>query len=287
VSVNRSRLNRNGAGSRLRQSSRLAILVLAALFLLAICAPLPAPSAAVAPNLLTRTGSTRAIAVDSTNLLAEPFSLASPVAFAQDNRTRLMLFAENLALLPGETSADVAAEAEDGNHIHYPLSVEYVGPVPSFSWMTAVIVRLNDNLGDVGDVLIGITVHGATSNRVRVGIGHIGGGPPDDVVSPPPVPDLGPGASLHGKQLFPPDNAWNQDISQSPVDPNSDNLIAGIGLTTGLHPDFGTVWNGAPNGAYPSTGQLTEMKVIPAHIRSQPTLRLRVDQTRQEIVTFW
>jgi len=29
------------------------------------------------------------------------------------------------------------------------------------------------------------------------------------------VPDLGPGASLHGKQLFPPDNPWNQDILQS------------------------------------------------------------------------
>lgn len=33
-----------------------------------------------------------------------------------------------------------------------------------------------------------------------------------------------------------------------PVDPNSANLIAGIGLNTGLHPDFGTVYNGAPNG---------------------------------------
>jgi hypothetical protein len=34
--------------------------------------------------------------------------------------------------------------------------------------MTAVTVRLNDNLGDVGDVLVGITLHGATSNRVRI-----------------------------------------------------------------------------------------------------------------------
>jgi hypothetical protein len=33
-----------------------------------------------------------------------------------------------------------------------------------------------------------------------------------------------------------------------PVDPNSANLIASIGLTTGLHADFGTVFNGAPNG---------------------------------------
>jgi hypothetical protein len=53
---------------------------------------------------------------------------------------------------------------------------------------------------------------------------------------------------LHGKQLFPPDNPWNEDISNTPVDPNSDNLIAGIGLNTNLHPDFGTVWDGAPNG---------------------------------------
>ena len=33
-----------------------------------------------------------------------------------------------------------------------------------------------------------------------------------------------------------------------PVDPNSANLIASIGLNTGLHADFGTVYNGAPNG---------------------------------------
>jgi hypothetical protein len=48
--------------------------------------------------------------------------------------------------------------------------------------------------------------------------------------------------------VFPSDNAWNRDISNDPVDPNSDNLIAGMGLTTSLHPDFGTVWDGAPNG---------------------------------------
>ena len=33
-----------------------------------------------------------------------------------------------------------------------------------------------------------------------------------------------------------------------PLDPNSANLIASIGLSTGLHADFGTVYNGAPNG---------------------------------------
>ncbi|HXQ69964.1 MAG TPA: hypothetical protein VN844_05735 [Pyrinomonadaceae bacterium] len=142
----------------------------------------------------------------------------------------------------------MTASAEDGNHLHYPLTVEYVGDVAGASGVTSVIVRLNDNLGDVGDVLVGITFRGATSNRVRIGIGHIGGGPPDDEVIPQPTPELGIGASLHGKQLFPSDNAWNEDVSNAPVDPNSANLIAGMGLNTGLHPDFGTVWNGAPNG---------------------------------------
>src|SRR5229473_6768717 len=63
-----------------------------------------------------------------------------------------------------------------------------------------------------------------------------------------PVPDLGPGASLHGKQVFPPDNPWNQDISRMPVDPNSANLIAAIGRDDPLHPDFGPLYHGAPNG---------------------------------------
>lgn len=51
-----------------------------------------------------------------------------------------------------------------------------------------------------------------------------------------------------GFQVFPPDNPWNTDISGYPVDPNSADYIASIGAGTGLHPDFGTVWDGGPNG---------------------------------------
>jgi hypothetical protein len=200
------------------------------------------------PVLMTMANSTRAIAVESTTRVTEPFGPTAPVPYSADSRTRVMLFATNLTLLPGETAANVSAAAEDGNHISYPLTVEYVGGVPNLAGVTSVIVRLHDNLGDVGDVLVGITVHGLTSNRVRIGIGHVGGGPPDDAPVPQPTPELGAGASLHGKQVFPFDNAWNQEISTSPVDPNSNNLIAGMGLNTGLHPDFGTVWDGAPNG---------------------------------------
>jgi hypothetical protein len=60
---------------------------------------------------------------------------------------------------------------------------------------------------------------------------------------------LGPGAALNGSIAFPADNAWNLDVSTAPVDPASDALIASIGLTTGLHPDFGAgLLGGAPIG---------------------------------------
>jgi hypothetical protein len=59
---------------------------------------------------------------------------------------------------------------------------------------------------------------------------------------------LGANASLGGKQVFPDDNPWNLDISHVPVDPNSETYISSIGADAPLHPDFGTVYDGAPWG---------------------------------------
>lgn len=56
-----------------------------------------------------------------------------------------------------------------------------------------------------------------------------------------------PNGSLAGRRPFPADNPWNTVIADRPVDPNSATLIASCGLRN-LHPDFGTTWNGAPNG---------------------------------------
>ena len=59
----------------------------------------------------------------------------------------------------------------------------------------------------------------------------------------------GPGApTIAGCPIFPADNVWNTPIDQLPVDSNSSVYIATIGATTGLHPDFGTIWEGAPIG---------------------------------------
>jgi hypothetical protein len=48
--------------------------------------------------------------------------------------------------------------------------------------------------------------------------------------------------------MLPADNPWNTAIDGAEVHANSDAYISSIGASTGLHPDFGTEWNGAPNG---------------------------------------
>jgi hypothetical protein len=59
----------------------------------------------------------------------------------------------------------------------------------------------------------------------------------------------GQGASLNGFLPFPSDNLWNKDISASPVDSNSANILNFIGNSIGLHPDFGSgLYNGSSMG---------------------------------------
>ena len=58
----------------------------------------------------------------------------------------------------------------------------------------------------------------------------------------------GPDQDLGVFSVFPDDNVWKWDISNYQVHPNSANFLASVGTTTNLHPDFGTVWAGAPIG---------------------------------------
>src|SRR4029450_2001201 len=77
------------------------------------------------PTLISHADSTRAISFESVTRHREPFTTTVEVKFGPDSATRIMLFAMNLQLQPGET---VTAEAEDAEHSLYPLTVEYVGP---------------------------------------------------------------------------------------------------------------------------------------------------------------
>jgi len=151
-----------------------------------------------APVLISDSASTRAIALESVTLKGEPFAITSSVKFSNDNRTRVAIFAMNLNLLAGETAngnpTSFTADAEDAAHSHYPLNVEYVDQVPGFAGIYMIILRLNDNMtSNLGDVLVSLSLHTVSSNRVRVAIGVTGGGPADDTGAvPTPAPAIPP-----------------------------------------------------------------------------------------------
>ena len=165
-------------------------------FVLLLCLLLSARSATVAaatnkkPILISQAASTRAVAFESVTMIAEPFRLTASVPFSTDTRTRICFFAMNLELLPGEGANAFSADVQDAGGKIYPLRVEYVGQVPNFPGITMIIVRLADDLGDAGDVLLRLNLHGMSSNRVRIAIGHSGGGPADDagaIATPAPA----------------------------------------------------------------------------------------------------
>jgi hypothetical protein len=53
---------------------------------------------------------------------------------------------------------------------------------------------------------------------------------------------------IEGCPALPADNIWNAPVDSLPPHPNSDAYVATIGATRGMHPDFGTVYQGAPIG---------------------------------------
>lgn len=119
------------------------------------------------PVILTETNSDRAIALDSVTMVRDPFPTTTVFNFSSDQRTRLMIFATNADLLSGENSSALTAQAEDSLLMIYPLTVEFVGKVPGFDWLTQVVLKLPAELPANSELLVSITLHGQTSNKAR------------------------------------------------------------------------------------------------------------------------
>jgi glucose/arabinose dehydrogenase len=120
---------------------------------------------APAPVIVTEENTNIAIALDSVNMIRDPFALTNLFNFAIDGRTRLMLFCMNVDLLPGETSSAVTATAEDAQLNIYPAPVEFVGKVSGFDWLSEVVVKLPDNLPPGQTIRVSVTLRGQTSNK--------------------------------------------------------------------------------------------------------------------------
>jgi hypothetical protein len=103
--------------------------------------------------------------------------------------------------------------------------------------------------------------------------------------------------------IFPADNVWNEDVAALPVAANSATLLQTIGLTTGLHPDFGSYAGyGIPYNTVPGTqpklkvrfGYAAESDPGPYPIPSRPKIEassdhhmLIVDRDHCKLYELW
>jgi hypothetical protein len=121
------------------------------------------------PQLLTTTGTGRAIALDSVTNESEPLRVLSTRNFATDGHTRITLFVVGVGLEPADLPF-VKVQAEDQQHHLFDLPCEATARVRNLSWMSQVTVLLPDALAAAGDVNITVTVRGAVSNMAPVRI---------------------------------------------------------------------------------------------------------------------
>ena len=237
-------------------------------FFIGLTGVLNAAVAATPPVLISNSVSTRAIALESVTQRPEPFKLTASAPFSSDTRTRVEIFAMNLDLLAGEDAKSFTADAEDAANVRYPLTVEYVGQVPSFEGIYMIIVRLNDSMtSNLGDVLVRLNLHGVSSNRVRIAIGTIGGGPADDagaVPTPapatPPTPPTPLTISQYRSQFSDPALAAGPDgvrfLEQVTWGPNNSDLqhLRSIGIQAYLNEQFNATDSNYPQPIlYPIT----------------------------------
>jgi len=122
------------------------------------------------PVLISSSDPTRALAFDTVLRTTEPFALEYDYSWSIDNRTRLTLFAANV---PSEGPQDLTVELEDASHRIYHLTVEYVDSVPEAPELVRIVVRLSDDLTDVGDVLVRIKYQTISSDSLHLAIGHL------------------------------------------------------------------------------------------------------------------
>lgn len=114
-----------------------------------------------AAALVVDESSQRAIALDSVTSLRDPFPVANDLNFSPDHRTRIILFAVDVNLAPGDV---ITVQAEDAQHVVHQLLLEYVGPVPNFDGLTQLVVKLPDDTG-TGDMMVNFTLRGQSSNK--------------------------------------------------------------------------------------------------------------------------
>ena len=239
------------------------------------------------PILLSQVSSTRAVAVPDSDIGRVDLMKTDSRAF--DPNAKVTLFVTNLTLMPSEGASAFRVYATDS------LGRQYRFPVIGFAsapWRNvfAVTVRLTDEIGywpqpqATGDLLLQLTWRGMGSNRVRLGLGQVGGGPADDDGARPTPYGTTATMRTAGKETEPGDSPdyvgyrWSGDRmrlqEQATFGPNPtiDSRIRRIGLRTWLNEQFEA---GYPSQTNPYPNQVLKPGSRSARLRRRQLWRER------------
>jgi uncharacterized protein (TIGR03437 family) len=131
--------------------------------------PPPGPPPGIAPFLVAEEGSQRAVAVNSVTMLRDPFPINTNQNLSSDNRTRILLYAQNIDWNALQNVSALSAQVDFAATV-IPTVVEYVGVVPDMAGYARVVIRLPNSLPTTGDIGVRIAVNGVQSNRVLLGM---------------------------------------------------------------------------------------------------------------------
>ncbi len=103
--------------------------------------------------------------------IRDPFDVVSTVEWLNaglDHNTRVIVFATNVQLAPGETASSVVVNLVDSANHNFDVPAEDVRPVPDFDF-AQIMFRLPDTIAS-GNCSIKIKVHGQTTNAGTIRI---------------------------------------------------------------------------------------------------------------------
>ena len=230
-----------------------------------------------APVLISDGASTRALATSQVSVQRGRLPLGSEVVWPAGEASRITFFVTNLDLMTGEGANAFRADAQDGAGRRFSLPIESINSLPGLDWIYAITMRLNPDIGDAGDVLIRLNWRGMASNRVRLSIGHVGGGPKDDEGAvPTPAPLVRPkpqdpdGQQQRMSLPFSPDNM--RLLEQSTFGPtiSSELRLRRLGIRVWLEDQMSDRFDGNNNPRY-STIPYPVVTLWPSNIPSSCT----------------
>jgi len=117
--------------------------------------------------LATQPNSNRAVALNASNLLAEPFNLSTPINFAQDTKTRVSFFVAGVQFNACQGTNALFFSGTDSQQHSFSGTVDEVIKLPGNNPYLQLTITLPQGL-ITGDWTINFTLGNLTSNTAHI-----------------------------------------------------------------------------------------------------------------------